>query len=95
MTGYGPLGSPDRPLATKDDPLLMEDPRILTIAKKHNKSAAQILIKYQVGYCYICQTINITIWFCSFFDCLAGTEGHYSDIEVFDKRANNFKYTNI
>ena len=54
MTGYGPLGSPDRPLATKDDPLLMEDPRILTIAKKHNKSAAQILIKYQVGYCYIC-----------------------------------------
>lgn len=48
MTAYAPLGSPSRPWAGADEPILIEDPNILNIAKKYNKSAAQILIRYQV-----------------------------------------------
>lgn len=50
LTAYSPLGSPDRPWATKDDPQLLEDPKILAVAEKYKKSPAQIVIKYQVEY---------------------------------------------
>lgn len=48
LTAYSPLGSPDRPWASPDEPNLLEDPKLAEIAKRVGKSAAQVLLRYQL-----------------------------------------------
>jgi len=50
ITAYAPLASRDRVAAMKseNEPKLLEHPTIEAIAKKHNASAAQILIAWQI-----------------------------------------------
>lgn len=49
ITAYSPLGSPDRPFAKLGEPAVLLDPKVLAIASRLQKSAAQVLIRYQVG----------------------------------------------
>ncbi len=48
LTAYSPLGSVDRPASLKamDEPILLQDPAIATIAEQHDVSAAQVLISW-------------------------------------------------
>lgn len=48
VTAYSPLGSPDRPWAKPDDPQLLNDSKLIEVAKNNKKTPAQILLRYQV-----------------------------------------------
>lgn len=50
MTAYSPLGSPDsRSEKHKNDPKLLEDPIVESIAKKHLATTGQILIAWSIS----------------------------------------------
>ena len=50
MTAYSPLGSPDsRNESHANDPVLLKDPVIEIIAKKHNASMGQVLIAWSIA----------------------------------------------
>ncbi|MBX2864948.1 MAG: aldo/keto reductase [Leptolyngbyaceae cyanobacterium MAG.088] len=48
LTGYSPLGSADRPasLKTANEPILLEEPTIAAIAKRHGITSAQVLLSW-------------------------------------------------
>lgn len=60
LTAYSPLGSPNRPWAKPDEPKLLEDPKLLKIAKRQGKSPAQVVLRWQIqrGVVIIPKSVN-------------------------------------
>lgn len=45
MTAYSPLGSPDRAWKHPDEPVLLQEPAVISLAEKYKKSPAQIILR--------------------------------------------------
>ncbi|XP_067893158.1 aldo-keto reductase family 1 member A1-B [Heterodontus francisci] len=60
VTAYSPLGSSDRMWKAPDEPVLLEDTNIKTLADKQGKSPAQIMLRWQVqrGVVAIPKSVN-------------------------------------
>jgi alcohol dehydrogenase (NADP+) len=62
VTAYAALGSADRParLRSSDEPCLLEDPLIGTIAARHNATPAQVLLRWalQRGTAVLAKSVN-------------------------------------
>ena len=52
LTAYSPLGAPARPWVTPDEPALLDDPKLVEIAKSLGKTSAQVIIRWQVKHIY-------------------------------------------
>lgn len=48
VVAYAPLGAPDRGWLKPEDPLPLQNPVILEMAKRHNKSPAQVILRWLV-----------------------------------------------
>nr|XP_053655866.1 aldo-keto reductase family 1 member A1-like [Cherax quadricarinatus] len=50
VCAYSPLGAPYLKLESSEHPSLLEEPVVMKIAKSHNKSAAQVLLRHLVQH---------------------------------------------
>jgi aldehyde reductase len=48
VTAYSPLGAPARPWASAGEPGLLDEPKLTEIGKNYGKTAAHVLIRWQV-----------------------------------------------
>ncbi|XP_076813477.1 aldo-keto reductase 1B-like [Clavelina lepadiformis] len=48
VTAYSPFASPDRPWAEKGEPLLLEEPKLIAIADRLQKTVAQVILRYLI-----------------------------------------------
>nr|XP_039248100.1 aldo-keto reductase family 1 member B7-like [Styela clava] len=48
VTGFSPFGAPNRSWQIAGEPKLFEDPKLMKIAKKHGKSVAQVILRFQI-----------------------------------------------
>lgn len=48
ITGFGPLGSPSRPIVFTGEPILLANHTVAAVASSHKKTPAQVLIRYQL-----------------------------------------------
>ncbi|RMZ97105.1 aldose reductase-like [Brachionus plicatilis] len=62
VVAYAPLGAPDRAWLKTEDPVPLQHPIVLNLAKKHNKSPAQIILRWllQRGLVVIPKSVNPT-----------------------------------
>lgn len=72
MSGYAPLGSPDRPYPNKEaDPIVLNDPVLKKIAAKHNKTVALVSLNcFCFLLCFVC--------FCFLFGLKKLKENHFN-----------------
>jgi len=48
FAAYSPLGSPDRPWASPNEPALLDNPTLRALADKHGKTSAQVALRWQL-----------------------------------------------